>query len=170
MKQPIAGVAPSESFEVTIATAWPSNAAYSLGRMLGNWYLIQGPLSGRAFRLGNLIAAASIPLALMMYFYKLLPWVGVTYTLTNRRVIVRRGRLGIEERSVSLGGFDAIKIQAQPGHAWYRAGDLVFLDGEVETFRLEGIARPEGFRTICEKAHLAYVGVKEVLEREKAMA
>ena len=38
-------------------------------------------------------------------------------------------------------------------------GDLVFLQGDVERFVLPGVSRPQAFRQVCQKAHLAYVSV-----------
>jgi len=35
----------------------------------------------------------------------------------------------------------------------------------VETFRLEGVSRPEAFRATCLKAHLAYTSIQ--LARQK---
>jgi hypothetical protein len=37
----------------------------------------------------------------------------------------------------------------------------------VETFRLEGVSRPEAFRSTCMKAHMGYVGVKKAMARKK---
>jgi hypothetical protein len=70
---------------------------------------------------------------------------------------------GIEGRSVALDRFDAVEISVRPGQAWYKAGDLIFtLDG-LETFRLEGVSRPEPFRSTCVKAQMGFVGVQKAL-------
>ena len=164
MNQPIAGVSPPELEETTIAVVWPSIAAYPSGRFLGGLYNIQ--LGFYIFRLGHLIALASIPHALLLYFWKLLPWVGSRYRLTNKRVIVERGMKHIEEKAVELDRYDSIEVVVQPGQAWFNAGDLVFRLGNVETFRLEGVSRPETFRHMCLKAQRGYVGVKNALAQE----
>ncbi len=65
-------------------------------------------------------------------------------------------------KSVPLDRFDSVHIEVQPGQEWFKAGDLVFTKGQVETFRLAGVSRPEAFRTTCMKSHLAYVGVKSL--------
>jgi hypothetical protein len=165
MKQPIAGVSPSAVAEADIMTVWPSICAYPSGRFLGTLYGIRFPNLNRILRLGNLIALASIPHAVALYFYKLLPYVGMRYTLTNRRVVVRRGIEGIDERSVSLDNFDAVKVDVRPGQEWFKAGDLIFLNGQREVFRLEGVSRPDAFRAACLKAHMAHVGVKLAMGR-----
>jgi hypothetical protein len=59
--------------------------------MLGRLYTIDIGVS--VFTLGHLIALASIPHALALYFYRLLPcvfgfpWHGSSYKITNRRII-----------------------------------------------------------------------------------
>lgn len=167
MDQAISGVSPASVCEATIMTVWPSNAAYAAGRVLGRLYAIRFP-DIYIFRLGNLIALLSIPIALVLFFMRLAPYVGQRYTLTNRRIVVYRGLMIEEERSVPLDRFDAVDVVVQPGEEWYDAGDLVFRLGNTETFRLVGVSRPESFRSQCVKAQMAYVGVNKALARELA--
>ena len=162
-KQAIAGVSPSQVAEANIMTTWPSISAYGLGQFLGRLYDIKFPNLNRALRVGNLLALATIPFALVLYFYKLLPKVGMRYSLTNRRVVVEQGIEGSEKSSVALDNFDDIKIEVQPGQQWFKAGDLIFLNGDREVFRLSGVSRPEAFRAQCLKAHMSYVGIKAAL-------
>jgi hypothetical protein len=68
---------------------------------------------------------------------------------------------GAEIKSVSLDRFDAIDIVVEPGQAWYKAGDLVFRQGAVETFRIWGVPRPETFRQTILKANMSFVGVQK---------
>ena len=166
MKQAIAGVAPSELEEVTVMTVRPSICVYALGRCLGQAFSIQAGIY--IFTVGNFLALASIPIALPLYFLRLLPWFGIRYTLTNRRVIVQRGLMGEDHRSVDLDRFDAIDVVVRPGQHWYHAGDLVFRLGETETFRLDAVSRPETFRHTCLHSHRAHSGVKKALQREQA--
>ena len=144
-------------------TTWPTISAYPSGQFLGRLYDIKFPNLNRAMRVGNLIALLSIPHALFLYFYKLLPVVGMRYSLTNRRVVVERGIEGSEKASVALDNFDDIKIEVQPGQEWFKAGDMIFMSGQREVFRLSGVSRPEAFRSQCLKAHMAYVGIKAAL-------
>ena len=157
---PIAGVVPAESREVTVMTVWPSVASFGLGRTLGSLYDIRWP-DVYIFRLGNLLALLFIPLSLPLFFLRILPGIGTRYRLTNRRVIVERGIMGKEDKSVDLDRFDTIEVEIPPGEAWYDAGDLVFKQGTVETFRLVGVSRPESFRQTCLKSQLAHSGVKK---------
>ncbi len=162
--QPIAGVTPAEVKEVTVMTVWPSNARFALGRALGNLYAIRFP-DFYFFRLGNLIALASIPIALVLFFLRIAPGIGTRYRVTNRRVVVERGLRGVLEKSVDLDRFDAIDVVVRPGQEWYYAGDLVFRLGNVETFRLDAVSRPEAFKEVCLKAHMAYVGVRKAMRQ-----
>ncbi|MCH2130896.1 MAG: PH domain-containing protein [Pirellulaceae bacterium] len=164
MKRAIAGVVPREVAEVPVMTVWPSIAAYPSGRFLGTLYNWRG--GTYIFRLGNLLALASIPHALALYFYRILPYVGTRYTLTNRRVVVQRGLMAMDDKSVDLDRFDRIEIQVQLGQEWFQAGDLVFFQENTETFRLDGVSRPEAFRQVCIKSHEAYVGLANVLQQQ----
>ena len=180
-KQAIAGVAPAAVSERTVMVVWPSIAAFPSGRFLGRLYSI--PAGFSVFTVGNIVALLSIPHALALYFYRLLPsffglpWYGTSYILTNRRIIEVRNEFqfldrlpfvsflyGVEVKSVELDRFDAIGIDQLPGQAWYSAGDLVFSLNGVETFRLSGVSRPETFRQTCMKSHLSFVGVKRALD------
>lgn len=246
MKQAIAGVSPPHAREVTVMQVFPSIARYFSGQMLGRLYSIDVGVS--ILTVGNLLALASIPHALALYFYRLLPsvfgfpWHGSCYKLTNRRVIELRNevnfgigprwiriaagvklivlgllafcllqqfligwgwpasssqwiltavcgllviggivpllaeamgepvpmpclRFNAEVKSIELDRFDTIEIDCKPGQAWFAAGDLVFKQGDVEKFRLEGVSRPESFRQTCLKSHMSYVGVKQALDR-----
>ncbi len=167
MKQAIAGVSPADISEVTVMTVWPSNAAYPLGRFLGSLYSIDTGFY--IFRLGNLFALLSIPLALLVYAHRLAPWVGTRYRVTNRRIIVERGWSAREDKSVDLDRFDQVDIVVRPGQAWYVAGDLIFRDQRTETFRLEGVSRPEAFRQVCLKSRQAFVGVQKAVKNQLAM-
>lgn len=164
--QAIAGVSPAQTKETTVMTVWPSNAAFALGRVLGQAYDWRFP-DIYFLRIGRLIALLSIPIALALYFFRVLPILGVRYTLTNRRVVVYRGLILKEEKAVDLDRFDAIDVEVLPGQSWYEAGDLVFKLGNVETFRLAGVSRPETFRHTILKAHQIHVGVQQARKRQK---
>jgi hypothetical protein len=164
--EPIAGVVPAEIREVTVMTVWPSVAKYGLGRALGSLFAIRWP-DIYIFRVGNLIALLSIPLALVLFFMRIAPGIGTRYRLTNRRIIVERGLTSQEDKAVDLDRFDRVEIDVLPGQAWYHAGDLVFKLGNVETFRLEGVSRPAPFRETCLKSHLAHSTVKQSRQQQR---
>lgn len=166
MKQAIAGVTPAQVGEATIMIVWPSIAATSIGRFFGRLYAIRAGFN--FLTVGNLIALLSIPVMLPLYFARKLPFSVRRYRLTNRRVIIERGLAGRPEQYVDLDRFDEIDVVVLPGQEWYPAGDLVFRRGNIETFRLRGVLRPETFRQTCLKAHQAYVGVRKAMELASA--
>jgi hypothetical protein len=173
MIQPIAGVAPTQFQEVTVMTVWPSLSATAPGRFWGRLFAIEVgfPIFGVPLTIGRLMALASIPFMVALYFLMRLPrfpgviigfnnpWCWV-YRLTNRRVVVENP-FGAEIKSVSLDRFDSIDIVVESGQAWYKAGDLVFRQGTVETFRISGVPRPETFRHTLLKANMSFVGVQK---------
>ncbi len=154
MQQPIAGVAPPETAEVTIAVVWPSIAATSLGRRLGRLYAIDAGLPWLTF--GKLFALASIPIVLPLFFWMLRPRASRRYRVTNRRVLIERGVGGAFEAGIALGDFDRVEIDTLEGQGWYPAGDLRLLAGEREMLRLAGVPRPEPFRQTILKAARAF--------------
>lgn len=162
MKQAIAGVTPPTQKEVTVMTVWPSISVFALGRTLGELFSIKAGVF--IFTVGNFLAGATIPVSLLLYFLR----VGIRYRLTNRRVIRETGIRPEETNSVELDRFDAIDVVVRSGQAWYDAGDLVFRLGKVETFRLDGVSRPDAFRSTIMKARAGFVGVKRALEKEVA--
>lgn len=163
MSQAISGVSPPELGETTVMTVWPSIAATGLGRLIGR--LSSNQTGYGFFTLGKLLALASIPLALPIFFYMLLPGVSRRYRLTNRRLIVHRWLTDTVDKSISLEDFDSIEVVVRPGQQWYPAGDLVFRKGPVEVFQLSGVPRPEVFRQNCLKTRTAYVSVQQVVSR-----
>jgi hypothetical protein len=138
MKQAVAGVAPPELSEVTSMTVWPSIAEYGLAKTLGRLYGIR---AGVGFlTVGKLFMLLTIPLALAMFFYSLIPPIpffgtyNKRYALTNRRVIKQHGRLTWRVQKlwgvpvpmmhfihseigsyVDLDRFDAIEVRIEPG-------------------------------------------------------
>lgn len=168
MIQPVAGVAPSQLREVTVMTVWPSVCATAFGRFWGRLMAIEFGFQvfGVPITLGRLFALASIPFMAGLYLLMRLPTVLIRnplsfhYRLTNRRVLVENIFFG-ELNGVSLDRFDTIEVVTQPGQAWFKAGDLVFRQGAVETFRIWGVPRPETFRQTCLKARMSYVGVQQ---------
>jgi len=160
MKQAIAGVAPTNFGEVTNMTVWPSHAKFWIAQQLGLLYGIEFP-GVYFFRLGYLLALVTIPLSLLLFFVALAPGFVTRYRLTNKRLIVLKGLLAEEDRSVALDGFDRIEIVVPPGMEWYQSGNLVFYNGNTETFRIEAVSRPDTFQQTCLKSHMAFVGVQK---------
>ena len=158
--QTTAGESAPVAREVTVMTVFPTLGAYPAGRLMGRLCGIRAGF-GSFFTLGKLFALLLIPLALPLFAFSLLPGVIRRYRLTNRRVVVQKGLQSIDERWVDFDRFDAIDVVVLPGQEWFPAGDLVFRNGQIETFRLAGVSRPETFRHTCLAARRGYLGARE---------
>jgi len=167
MKQPLAGVTPPELEEVDAMTVWPTIGATRLGQMVGKLAAVRVGW-GQFFTLGKLWALATIPVSLAVFGWQLMPYVCRRYTLTNRRIIVRKGLMPADEQWIGLDEFDAIGVEVLPGQQWLCAGDLVFQRAGIEALRLAGVSRPEVFRQVCLTAQKALVSVREVVQRQAA--
>jgi hypothetical protein len=167
MKSPFPGYVPPELDEVDAMTLWPTIGAHPLGRLVGR--LCGSTIGVGFFTLGKLWALATIPLSLAVFFWQLMPYVCRRYTLTNRRVIIRRGLQPLDEKWIDLDGFDAIDVRILPGQDWLHAGDLFFKCGEGEVLRLSGVSRPEAFRQTCLNAQKAFLSVREVVREQAAV-
>jgi hypothetical protein len=164
MPQPIAGVVPLEIAEVPAMTVWPTIGATRAGRWVGRLAALPqgiGPLT-----LGVLLAAATIPVSLAVFAWQLMPFVCVRYTLTNRRLIARRGLRAVDRQWIGLDEFDSIDIEILPGQEWLHCGEVVFKRSGNEVLRFSGVSRPGVFRQVCLKARIAVVSVREVLDRQ----
>jgi hypothetical protein len=174
MSQAIPGVAPTQLGEVTIMTVWPSVSALGIGKLFGRMYAVDAGISpfGVPITIGRITALVTSPLMAKIYFLLRLPKVPFVvagfhntlcwhYRLTNRRVIMENPYRKGEMKSVTLDRFDSIEVVVQPGQEWYKAGDLVFRQGATETFRIEGVPRPETFRQTCLKAQQSFAGVSQ---------
>ncbi|MEN6458775.1 MAG: PH domain-containing protein [Thermoguttaceae bacterium] len=166
MNQPIAGVTPGELSEVTCKVVWPTIGAIRAGRLVGQLAAIR---IGIGFlTLGNLLALATIPLSVAVFGWQLMPYVCRRYALTNRRIIIRKGLLPMDERWLEFNEFDAIDIEVLPGQAWLHAGDLVFRHGGAEVLRLSGVSRPEVFRHVCMTVRNAMVDIRPTAPAQAA--
>ncbi len=159
----------TEVSETEVMTVWPSICLYPSGHLLGKWFAILWP-NIYFFRLGNLLALLTIPWTIILYFRRVTPWVAIRYTLTNRRVSVKRGLAAVEEYGIAFEDFDEIQIHRLDGQVWYDAGDLVFQQAGKEVFRLPSVSRPDAFVHVCRKTHSAVMSVREVRQQQAVLA
>lgn len=168
---------------------WPSMAGLRLGplyigQLLGWVYKwsagFREPFFNVPIQIGWVIAILTAPIGVPLYFLMKIPkfpfvFFGITnpwcwhYRLTNRRLVVEHPFGGGEIKSIALDRFDRIEKEIQWGQAWYPAGDLVFYNGQVETFRIEAVPRPETFRQTLIKARMSFVGVQKAREAGAAV-
>jgi hypothetical protein len=167
MKPPLPGVFPPELGEVTAMTVWPSIGAHPLGRLIGRLSASRAGIG--VFTLGNFWALASIPFGLALYFWMRMPYLCHRYTLTNRRIIIRRGLDPRDEKWLELDDFDSCEVETLPGQQWLHSGDLVFHHGEIEVLRLAGVPRPIIFRNVCLTAHAALFSIRKVVQQQAAV-
>lgn len=151
-----------------IMTVWPGIGSMRLGRWVGR---LAGNRTGFGFfTLGKLLALATIPVTLAVYFWRLMPWACRRYTLRSRRLVVQLGLSAKDGPSIGLDEFDAIEVALLSGQDWLHSGDLVFQRGGQEVFRLSGVSRPEAFRTVCLKARNSLVRGRQVSEQQAESA
>lgn len=169
MKQSIPGVTPADLAEVTCKVVWPTIAATQAGKLVGCVSSIRLGL-GSFFTVGTLMAVATIPISLAVFAWQLMPFVCRRYTITNRRIVIRKGLSALDDRWISFDDFDAIDVAVLPGQAWFHAGDLSFRRGGTEVLRLAGVPRPETVRRYCLTAQNALISVREVLRHQASEA
>ncbi len=167
MHQPVAGVMPSDLVEVTCKVIWPTIGATPAGRLVGRLSDMRIGV-GKFFTLGKLMALATIPVSVAVFFWQLMPYVCRRYALTNRRIIIRKGFMPVDDQWIDLDKFDAIDVEVLPGQQWLHAGELIFRHGGQEVLRLSGVSRPEIVRRTCQTAHDALVSVRDVVRQQAA--
>lgn len=148
---------------------WPTIGATEPGRLVGRLAAIRLGWP-RFLTVGMLMAVATIPLSLGVFVWQLMPYIYRRYRITDRRIVVDKGLSLVEERSIGLDEFDDIEIVVLPGQEWLQAGELVFLRGGQEVFRLPGVSRPVPLREVCLKARASLVGVRCVLRAQATAA
>jgi hypothetical protein len=168
MKSPFPGFVPAELDELDAMTVWPTIGAYPLGRLVGRLSANQIGIGG-FFTLGKVWALVTIPISLAVFCWQLMPYICRRYTLTNRRVIIRRGLQPLDVKWIDLDGFDDIEIEILPGQEWLHAGELIFKRGETEVLRLSGVSRPEVFRQVCVNTQNALLSVRKIVEQQAAV-
>lgn len=148
-KQVVAGLVPPQVSEALIREEWPSVAAYS------------GPASlGRVCICSIVLAPLGWFLLLPIYFLKILPFLARRYTLTNRRLMVRRGLKPEPTHEVALGDIDEVRIHEDANSAFYRAGNLDVVHGGQVVMTLAGVPEPQSFRLAVLNAARAWAPAK----------
>lgn len=144
--QAVTGLTPPTSGEALIRESWPSVTAMPGIATLGRTLILS-------------IIGAPLGWALMLpfYFKKVLPYIAIRYTLTNRRLMIRRGLLPVPEKEIALGDIDEVRIVRDDNSAFFKAATLEIVHkGEVK-LTLPGVPEPDGFRQAILNACLAWV-------------
>jgi len=144
--QAITGVVAPDKSEMLIRERWPSvarnSAIASLGRALTNT-IILAPLAW-------LLMAG-------LFFSKLLPIVGRRYTLTNRRVMIRKGWTGAVGQEVQLADIDDVRIVTDANSDFFRAANIEIVSKGNVVLTLYGIPEADSFRHAILNARNAWV-------------
>jgi hypothetical protein len=169
MHHPVAGVTPSELAEVTCKVVWPTIGATRAGRLVGRLAAVRLGW-GEFFTLGKLLALATIPISVAVFGWQLMPVVCRRYALSNRRIIIRKGLMPVDEHWIGLDEFDTVDVEILPGQQWLHAGELVFKHAGNEVLRLSGVSRPDVFQHVCQTAQTALLSVRAVVQQQIASA
>ena len=98
----------------------------------------------------------------LLFAKKLAPGICRRYTLTNRRLMIRRGWKPEPAQEIALKDIDEVKLVPDSYDAFYRAGDLSVLSGGKEVLRLVGVPEPESFRHAIINAVKAWGGPEKL--------
>jgi hypothetical protein len=149
-RQAVAGLMPPELGEAMIREVWPSVTAYMRGMTR-----LAATLMKTVFLapLGWLVLAP-------VFGRKLSPVICQRYTLTNRRLMIRRGLKPSPAKEVLLSEIDDVRIVPDSLDSFYLAGDLEVISKGQAVMRLAGVPEPESFRHSILNAVKAWVPEK----------
>ena len=82
------------------------------------------------------------------------------YTLTNRRVMIRRGLTARPTHEVQLSEIDDVRVVEGSQNSFYRAADLEILSKGQVLLRLAGVPEAESFRHAIINSFQAWHPVK----------
>ena len=135
-RQAVAGLTPPQLAEAMIREVWPSVRGISAG------------IAGLSASLMRSIFLAPLGWLLngLLFGRKLAPAICQRYTLTNRRLMVRRGWKPAAVQEVALKDIDDVRLVPDSYDSFYRSGDLQVLSGGKEVLKLVGVPEPESFR------------------------
>ena len=159
-KQVITGVVPPETAEAMIREVWPSVARHLLVARFGKALT---EFAGKLARtvvllpLAILVALAAWMIMALFYFGKVAPFVAMRYTLTNRRLMIRRGLKAKPRQQVPLKDIDDVQIHKDSNSDFFMAGTLVIISRGDAVLTLRGVPGPEAFRHTILDACKAWV-------------
>src|SRR5437588_3129175 len=133
-QQAVTGVVPPNVGEAKIREVWPSVASVSF-------------IAGLGQKLSRTILLAPLAWLIMsaVYFGKLLPFAATRYTLTNRRLMIRRGWKGTPSHEIPLANIEDVRVVNDVHSNFFRAGTLEIFEGGKVVLTLAGTPEAEGF-------------------------
>jgi hypothetical protein len=145
-QQAVTGVVPPQTGEAIIREVWPSVTTSSGIAALGE-KLIRSII----------LAPLGWMLMLPIYFLKVLPFFARRYTLTNRRIMIRRGLRPVPSHEVALADIDDVHLDRDSANRFFRAATLEIISKGQVALKLPGVPDPESFRAAIRNACMAWV-------------
>ncbi len=144
--QAVMGVMLPEVGEARIAERWPSVVAASSGLAR----------LGSAMQRTIILAPLAWFLLAPLYFKKVLPIFATRYTLTNRRLMIRKGWAAKPSGEVKLTDIEEVRPVPGTEQPFYRAADLEVISGGKVALRLRGVPEYKSFMVNIESARQAW--------------
>jgi Bacterial PH domain len=134
-KLALTGLLPPQRGEVLIRETWPG-----VNDVPG--------IAGLAHTLMRTFVLAPVAWLLLApcYFKKILPFIAKRYTLTNRRVMIRRGLKPVPTHEVGLPEIDDVRIKEGSMNGFYRTATLEIISNAQVALELPAVKDPESFR------------------------
>lgn len=134
-QQVITGVVAPQAGEALIRETFPSVAAMPAVASLG-----------RTCIRSIVLAPLGWGLMLPFYFLKILPGLARRYTLTNQRIMIRRGLKPVASAEVKLSEIDDVRVVKDANSVFFRAGTLEIVSNGKVVLTLPGVPEPDAFR------------------------
>jgi hypothetical protein len=150
-RQAVTGLTPPQQREAIIREIRPAASAHPA-------------LSGLAQVLTGTIILAPLAWLLLapLFLMKFLPFVCIRYTLTNRRLMIRRGLAKPHPiHEVALADIDEVRIDPAGQNTFFHSATLEILSQGKVVLRLPGVAYPEAFRHSVLNAYRAWAPIKK---------
>jgi hypothetical protein len=148
--QAVTGVVSPQQGEALIREVYPSVARRPAVARLGR------KLTGTI-----LLAPLAWGLMFFAYFLKVLPGFARRYTLTNRRLCIRRGQSPklnpSPHEQVPLADIDEVRLVTDDNSTFFRAATLEIMSKGKVVLSLPGVPDPESFRHAILNACIAWV-------------
>lgn len=134
-KQVISGVTPPQSGEARIREEWPTFLGISPGLAALSRRLVQSVV----------LLPLALPILGLLFAAKIGPFCR-RYTLTNRRLAIRRGWKPRVLQEVALADIDEVRLDEASVDPFFVSGTLEVVSKGQVVMRLPGTPEPEGFR------------------------
>jgi hypothetical protein len=170
--QAVVGVVPPDVAEALLAERWPSVASRGGIARLGSAIQEQAAGLFRAtIKLPTILAIILVlPVTIIAFFMASLAWlflslafllkigpfVATRYTLTNRRLMIRKGLKPRPVQEVKLSEIEEVRVVPDTEQPFYLAADLEIISDGKSVLRLAGVPEYKTFKRSIEDAYVAW--------------